>query len=419
MTRLFISLYIGFLLIVFSIFFSINLIDIYLFDDNVNQQYAEQFSAEVELIDQIIQENPSANLQALLDLVSNKNQQLITAIDKENIPPSILKALEIKKVWFDDNEFDYFRLDYKNQFYKIEINDNHPLIIKDDHSMATAMFILFLIAAMGSGIWLFSLHRKLSFLEQAANRFGSGNFTTRVSEKSRHKVGKLNLHFNQMAQQIEQLIASHKQLTNMVAHELRSPIFRLQLQVELLAESPQQQTEQRIQSLEEDLYLLQDLVDEFLQYNRLERPDQKIDLTVISLAELIQPVIQTIDSQIIKIHYSTNANSEAKITVDKNKTQRILKNLLENAQKYADNSILLSTNIINSRLIITVEDDGIGIDPSNFDKIFQPFCKLDKKSGYGLGLAICQRLLQISNGEIKAGTSSSLGGACFTISLPI
>jgi signal transduction histidine kinase len=100
---------------------------------------------------------------------------------------------------------------------------------------------------------------------------------------------------------------------------------------------------------------------------------------------------------------------------------KLLRNLIDNATQHAKAKVLVSTYIDKGSLIITVEDDGPGIDDSVSSSLFQPFCQgqtTDKKR-FGLGLAICDRVVRLHSGRITANNQSSLGGAKLQVRIPV
>jgi len=102
---------------------------------------------------------------------------------------------------------------------------------------------------------------------------------------------------------------------------------------------------------------------------------------------------------------------------------RALVNLISNAIGYANSQVLLSIHHTNSQVTITIEDDGKGIEDDKLAIIFTPFVKLDadrsrEQGHFGLGLAICSKVMDWHQGSIHAGNSKQLTGACFTLTFP-
>ena len=128
MTRLFISLYLGTLGTIFVFFYLAHLIVTYLIIDIENIIEAEAFSAEVELVEQLDAYGNEDDRANLLAKIADKNQRLIEQVEPNTIPTHILEALENSYVWVDDAEYDYFRVFYPVQYYRMIENEESELM---------------------------------------------------------------------------------------------------------------------------------------------------------------------------------------------------------------------------------------------------------------------------------------------------
>ncbi|MDW1632236.1 histidine kinase dimerization/phospho-acceptor domain-containing protein, partial [Vibrio sp. Y176] len=178
---------------------------------------------------------------------------------------------------FDDERDFWFRFDESTPFFKISDNPNSPIIqaVNFDDNMVWIFFIAGFALYCVLLIWFLS--RRIRELERVTVEFASGNFKARASTASAKSVGTLNKSFNNMADKVSRLITSNKMLTNAVAHELRTPIFRLQWQADLLADSSlnEQQTKY-VNSIVEDIDEMEEMVEELLYYAKMERPETEL-----------------------------------------------------------------------------------------------------------------------------------------------
>lgn len=288
---------------------------------------------------------------------------------------------------------------------------------------------IFFVPAVSVFIWMLFLQRKLKGLERVAKRLGAGDLSVRVSEKGKDRVGDLNHSFNQMAVHLERLISSHKNLTNAVAHELRTPVARMRFQLDMMHEEndPKERREYEY-GISKNINLLSDLVDELLTYARFDRLGLKIDLQVHSLHESLQRVTSsTCAKDKATVLYSENwlkqypANKS--ILFEPKHLERAICNLVTNAQKYGESKVHLHVECSRTVCKIYVDDDGPGIPEQSRDDIFDAFRRLDDSrtrttGGYGLGLAIVRQVARLHGGDV-AVESSPLGGARFVFSWPI
>lgn len=291
-----------------------------------------------------------------------------------------------------------------------------------DNLLFTALLLGPALAAL---FWVYSLQRKLSTLENTALAIADGQLGQRVPEGFRHRVGSLNQSFNRMATTIEQLLASHKRLTNAVAHELRSPLFRLRFQMDLLADPDCDpiQRETTLAGASEDLDELETLIEEMLQYARMESARLEPKLKSLRLEPWLQELTERYNYQQRHPVRFTASSEQTTITGDTELLERAIGNLVRNADKYAATEIVLKLVVTPSHWLLTIRDDGPGIAEHDRERIFKPFERLDETrgretGGHGLGLAIAREIATLHNGTLRCTESPSGHGACFELSLP-
>jgi two-component system sensor histidine kinase RstB len=424
MIRLFVSLYLGIMATLFAFVFVAHIIGTYLIIDIENVIEAEKFSAEVQLLEQLSEHLPQVKIKELLKKIGEKNQLLIKEVNASDLPMDIHHQLEDKQVWFDDYYYDYFRAFNPVKYYRLSKNEKSELLEKENVIDLTILGSLIFLVALCCFVWLYGLLKKLRYLEITADKLSKGDLHERAPIGKRFRVGRLNQRFNEMAERIEQLVLSHKQLTQTVAHELRSPLFRLHLQLDLLEQSDAKERQKYLQGIEDDIYKLDELVDEFLEYGKMYRAELRLNTQPIVLHPFIEELCQNLA---LESHSSIEVNirlaKDIELIADKPQLTRALTNLLRNAIKYGEKHIRLVLECNDNNLIFIIEDDGSGIPEQYRDKIFEPYYRLNSEehtrvSGYGLGLAICKEIASLHNGQLSID-DSSLGGAMFTLTIPM
>ncbi|HHT0536484.1 TPA: two-component system sensor histidine kinase RstB [Klebsiella pneumoniae] len=269
-------------------------------------------------------------------------------------------------------------------------------------------------------IWMRPHWQDMLRIETAAQRFGEGHLSERIHFDSMSSFERLGVAFNQMADNINALIASKKQLIDGIAHELRTPLVRLRYRLEM----SENLTEAESQALNRDIGQLEALIEELLTYARLDRPQTELSLTTPDFPAWISDHVEDIQmvnpQREVALATLTHGNYGA---LDMRLMERVLDNLVNNALRYSSQRVAVSLTLQGSRASLLVEDDGPGIAPEERERVFEPFVRLDPSrdratGGCGLGLAIVHSIAQAMGGEVRC-EASPLGGARFCFSWPV
>ena len=268
-------------------------------------------------------------------------------------------------------------------------------------------------------IWMRPHWQDMLKLESAAQRFGEGHLTERIHFDSGSSFDRLGIAFNQMADNINALIASKKQLIDGIAHELRTPLVRLRYRLEM----SENLTAAESQALNRDIGQLEALIEELLTYARLDRPQTELHLSTPDLPVWLQTHINDVQSVNPQRKLLTAITPGAYGALDMRLMERVLDNLMNNAMRYSETTLRIGLDLQGSQAILCVEDDGPGIVPAEREKVFEPFVRLDPSrdratGGCGLGLAIVRSIAQAMGGSVRC-EASELGGARFVFSWPI
>ncbi|UPQ89122.1 sensor histidine kinase [Vibrio sinaloensis] len=342
----------------------------------------------------------------------------------DQLPPPVLAAFSSpdKQTFFDSDRAFWFRLENRDVYYRISPDESSSLrkaITFDDNIFWLFLLGGFSIYSLGL-IWFLS--RRARKLEDATLRFAQGDFTVRASTASRHRVGSLNQSFNYMADKISNLVTSNRFLTNAVAHDLRTPIFRIQWQAEMLRDEPLTDAQQdKLASIIEDTEEMEQMVEDLLYFAKVERPTTQIEAEIIYFEPLCQHLIERCPES--EKNIELNCTPDLAFSADKALLKRALANLLSNAVRYASTHVVVSAYQNQQQVVISFDDDGIGVDPKHWPTIFDPFYSADsarnkQSSGFGLGLAIVKMIVARHKGEVSVG-NSELGGAKFTLVIPL
>ena len=267
-------------------------------------------------------------------------------------------------------------------------------------------------------IWMRPHWQDMLKLEAAAQRFGDGHLSERIHFDEGSSFERLGVAFNQMADNINALIASKKQLIDGIAHELRTPLVRLRYRLEMSDNLSAAES----QALNRDISQLEALIEELLTYARLDRPQNELHLSEPDLPLWLSTHLADIQAvtpdKTVRIKTLAQGHYAA---LDMRLMERVLDNLLNNALRYCHSTVETSLLLSGNRATLIVEDDGPGIAPENREHIFEPFVRLDPsrdRSTGGCGLAIVHSIALAMGGTVNCDTSE-LGGARFSFSWPL
>jgi two-component system OmpR family sensor kinase len=312
-----------------------------------------------------------------------------------------------------------------------QLNDNYVLALKSSEPETqrgllewTLTLLFYAAIALMIMIWIWPLTRDLRALEKAASRFGNKNWVFDADIKPRSQIYPLAETFRKMAARIDGLIASHKDMSNAVSHEIKTPLSRMQFEIELA-----QQTESAVElkrslgNIKTDIAAINNLVKATMDYAILERADMSLNIGAHNFTTLIPAIAENVRRNACpQIRMCSAIQSDAdKVICDMHLLETVLKNLLYNAARYAKHDIRVSFNMHNGVNQLFVDDDGPGIPEKDRYRALESFVQLDqtgsKKTGFGLGLAIVRRAIEWHGGEVVI-SRSPLGGARVSATWP-
>ncbi|WP_194790668.1 ATP-binding protein [Pseudomonas sp. UFMG81] len=275
-------------------------------------------------------------------------------------------------------------------------------------------------------LWVWPHWRDLERLKETARSLGQGQMSERTHIPPRSNIGELAGVFDTMAGDLERHVNQQRELLNAVSHELRTPLTRLDFGLVLLYDEVPATARKRLLELVGHVRELDELVLELLSYSRMEFAEQGRERVEVSLLELVDSVLGSFAEELDGRGIQWEVRSEndlPRFVLDPRLTARAVQNLVRNAMRYCDESLLLRLRLEDDgACLLTVEDDGIGIPAEERERIFQPFYRLDRSrdrstGGFGLGLAISRRAIEGQGGTLTVA-QSALGGAQFRIRLP-
>jgi len=242
------------------------------------------------------------------------------------------------------------------------------------------------------------------------------------------EIGSLAKRFNQMATRLQQLVEGHKRLLGDISHELRSPLARMQVALELARQDSGDKVSPYLSRAEKQADELDKLIEELLSFSRLDFKPYELDRQTMHVHELVEEVVSAHRELATKGGVELRMDIAADIgpvDVDKRLLQRALANLVSNgiAHSPPDSVLKIAAQERAGSLELQVADQGPGVRVDLLDKIFEPFFRAETSrerasGGVGLGLAIVRRCMQAHGGQARAELLRP-SGLSVILSLPI
>ena len=266
--------------------------------------------------------------------------------------------------------------------------------------------------------WLRPLWLDLMQFKRVTAQLAQGQLDISIQPSKFSAISNLTSQFHAMATKVANLMSDQKQLVNAVSHELRTPLARLKFALAMLAAKDPKE----VQAMSQDVQEMELLIDEMLGYARLEIAAESLEYHAFDFSALVDGQIEKLQRTNTK-ELNVTLCPNVTIYADQHYIARVVQNLLQNACKYGKSKVHVTLVVSHGEIELQVEDDGTGIKPEDRDKVFSPFVRVDHSrnkslGGFGLGLAIVQKILNWHNGRCEVSTSA-LGGARFVMYLPI
>lgn len=302
----------------------------------------------------------------------------------------------------------------------------------DDHleqALVQSTFLTFigsLLIAIFIGIYV---AKKISVplinMKGVAERMTAGEWNSRTDVKGNDELAQLASSINRLAEQLQIQEQLRINMSQDVAHELRTPLATLKSHMIALEDGVWEPTPERIHACYEEIERLIDLVTELEELNVMDSPEFRLSLEKQTLAPVIYKGCDVVSAVFLRKNVNLNVYfiPDVKVEIDYNRMIQVLVNLLTNALTYIESGgeVTVKADIDDNYVTIDIQDTGPGIATEDLPFIFERFYRGDKSrnrktGGSGIGLAIVKKLVTVQKGSIWAENDN---GALFHIRLPI
>ena len=259
--------------------------------------------------------------------------------------------------------------------------------------------------------------RRLERLQDAMDRWSKDDLGTRMALEGKDEVTRLASHFNEAAARVEKLVQQQKRILASASHELRSPLTRLRMALELLGGDKSKRGAQENKLLEDavaDVQELDSLIGDVLIAARLENRPLEFRTESLDLLRIAREEAALVEAKVVGESLALWGNPSL--------LRRMLRNLLENAQRHAEGSgIEVHLFSEEEKATIQVQDRGPGVPPGDERRIFEPFYRPQghregKHGGVGLGLSLVRQIARQHGGDVRYQPREG-GGSVFVVTL--
>ena len=279
--------------------------------------------------------------------------------------------------------------------------------------LAAALVVILVSAAC----WLpliRGLTHSISQLTAATGAIAEGKLETRLSLRRRDELGQLSEAINLMAERLSGFVHGQRRFLSDIAHELCSPIARIQVSLGILEQRAQDNQKKYVDGVQEEVEHMSGLVNELLLFSRAQLKTPSTPLTGVNVAETVRRVLGREAGE--GAHVETHLNERTEVMAHPEYLFRSLANVVRNAIRYAGECgpIVISAQEKDRRVSITVTDHGPGIPEAELEAVFKPFYRPEyarqrETGGVGLGLAIVRTCIEACGGAVQCRNRSPRG----------
>lgn len=280
------------------------------------------------------------------------------------------------------------------------------------------MIFTVIITSIISIIFFKNQIRFLRHLSEVAEKFGRGQDVASPRPSGSQEMRSLAISFMKMKERVMRQISQRTDMLSAVSHDLRTPLTRMKLQLEMMKPSPE------IEELKNDIIDMEKLINEYLDF---ARGDDKEKINMVKIHKFIdEKIINHYKKLKLNINYEILFEPNIEIPLKKLAFQRAIINLVNNGFRHAKN-VYLKCYLSHQNLIIEIEDDGPGIPKKERANVFKPFYRLDEarnldkgeqSQGAGLGMAIALDAITSHGGRIILDDSTNYGGLLVRVFIP-
>jgi two-component system osmolarity sensor histidine kinase EnvZ len=395
--------------------------------ETVAHRFASDVAAEIALLSESVKLAPTdAQLNRLMDQAAQQTEILYSFDRGAGLPAPVASSgsqtEEHLRTAMDERVVAPYRIDAVSDPGEIRVLVQLPkgvltasMSYKRLTTSTTYIFIMWMIGSsvvffVVAAIFLRNQVKSLRRLAAAADGFGKGRPIAYSKVEGALEVRQAAVAFFQMRDRIQRQIRQRTEMLAGVSHDLRTPLTRMKLALELLGDSP------TVVELKSDVLDMEHLVQLYLDFARGEGTEIPVEANIAPLLEDIAAAVRREGTEL-----SLDQPDELVVPIRPNALRRCLGNLIANGARYGSH-VWLTARPVDDGVDVLVDDDGPGIPASEREHVFQPFIRLDASrnpttGGIGLGLTIARDVARSHGGDVRLETSPR-GGLRARVHLP-
>lgn len=320
-----------------------------------------------------------------------------------------------------------------NNVFSAPVSDDFSLLIEPGFSQyrrkpsallhSLSLAFEFLVTTLFGVFLSLPITRNIKKLEEGIERIHRGDFTTHVDIPGNKPTGPLARCLNHMARRIQSLLEHQKHIIQAVAHEIRTPVSRIRFHLEMLSyEHDDEERKPLVAEIRAEVEELNLLVSELMTFSALDTMAKEMETHPIALHDYLSEIVAYYRKPHAHIEIVLQNTTEKNLKVNANPVyfKRAIQNILSNALRHAQKKVLVCYAAEKEKIRVDILDDGAGIPANLRESVFQPFTRLDgsrnrNSGGFGLGLAIVDRIISLHSGSISIGNNSPSGAVITTL----
>ena len=391
----------------------------------------------------VIKRLSNATIQNIVFI--NKNYKDVDNIDNENLKVYFKKNQKLKSkdiikktsnfLFFDQQQFfisslldlineplsvkendDDFIISFqkKNGILEIHVNKKE-LIVKTARIFVMWNIAISLLTIIIAIIFMKNQLKPIKLLKKHIANFSLNQKTTKFKPTGAKEIRELSVSFIEMEKRLKKFINQRTMMLASISHDLRTPLTRMKLELEMMDDPSKE-------FLEEDINFMESIINQYLSFTKSINNEDKSIINIYNYLNKFVREYKKVNKNII--FKTKNIDENELVLIQPLAFKRVLQNIMDNALKFGNKATIKLVRTTNKKIMINIDDNGPGVEKKFLEKLCEPFFKTDKSrnidtKGVGLGLSIAKDIVLANNGELNFNKSKSMGGLNVQITLKL
>ncbi len=391
----------------------------------------------------VIKRLSNATIQNIVFI--NKNYKDVENISNENLKVYFKKNQKLKSkdiikktsnfLFFDQQQFfisslldlineplsvkendDDFIISFqkKNGILEIHVNKKE-LIVKTARIFVMWNIAISLLTIIIAIIFMKNQLKPIKLLKKHIANFSLNQKTTKFKPTGAKEIRELSVSFIEMEKRLKKFINQRTMMLASISHDLRTPLTRMKLELEMMDDPSKE-------FLEEDINFMESIINQYLSFTKSINNEDKSIINIYNYLNKFVREYKKVNKNII--FKTKNIDENELVLIQPLAFKRVLQNIMDNALKFGNKATIKLIRTTNKKIMINIDDNGPGVEKKFLEKLCEPFFKTDKSrnidnKGVGLGLSIAKDIVLANNGELNFNKSKSMGGLNVQITLKL